>query len=452
MSVRDAARRANSLAYRRRYRDVRFVRPSAWNLWTVPRPFLVLVLAVNAAAVLVIVLTSRLFPVTRAGLGTFAVLAGLSVVHLEVNRRIERMRELATEGRTYVDLKSIWSFAGLLMLPPSLVAALIVLTYAHSWFRVGDDILPHRWVFSAATVVLGSAAGGMVLTMLHPAAYPGLVPGWIGVVLATAAAVARWAVNSLLVFAAMPLMDAVTSWRRAFRLAFGTPADDLEEFASLSLGAGVAVLLSMDAPWLVVFAVPLFLLHRGLQLRKFEYAARVDADTEAHKVSVWRELAAKRLQRAYRFGVPAGYLLIRLDNHDALVASGGPTAGAQAMRTVAWALRPVVRGRDLVGRLPGAELVVLLPEVGGIEELTRIAHRVRDAVAEAAPGPDGLSVSIGAAMFPVHATTLDDLMLRAYGALWLAKAYIGGQVRVVGSGPVTPSRPAGRPPLGWPTA
>jgi diguanylate cyclase (GGDEF)-like protein len=440
MSVRENAVHANS----RRQRDVRRLHPRGWKLWAVPRPFLVLVLAIDLAALAVIGLTATVFPVTDDSLMWFAVLVGLSVVHLEANRGIEQMRELATEGRTYVDLKSIWSFAGLLLLPPPLVAALIVVTYGHSWFRVGRDILPHRWVFSAATVVLGSAAGGLVLALANSGDYPGSLVGWAGVGVVAAAAVARWAGNSLLVFIAMPLMDTGTTWRRALRMVFGTPGDDLEEFAALSLGAGVAALLTLDAAWLLAFGVPLLLLHRGLQLRKFEFAARVDADTGALKAPVWRELAAKQLERAHRKDVPVGYLLIRIDGFDALVARHAAAGGRQAMHTVSGVVSSVVRDGDLVGRLPGAELVVLLAEVGSVEELRRIAHRIRDAVADttradADDDPAGLTVSIGAAQFPVHATTLDDLMLRAYGALWLAKAYIGGQVRVVGGSPTVPN-------------
>lgn len=433
MSVRDAGRLANS-----RRRDARTLNPRRWTVWSVPRPFLVLLLVVDLSAVAIVGLTAMLYPVTERHIALFLVLAALSAAHLEVSRGAERLRELATEGAPYVVWLSIWTFAGLLLLPPPLVAALIVITYGHSWFRVGRDILPHRWTFSAATVVLSSAAGGLALALAHPDGYPGPLVGWFAFGIAVLAAVVRWAVNSLLVFLAMPLMDRTMSWRRALRLVFGTPGDDLEEFASLSLGGGVAMTLSLNAPWLLVFVVPLLLLHRGLQLRKFEFAARVDADTGALMAPVWRELAAKQLERAHRRDVPAGYLLIRIDGFDRLVAKQGE--GKQALQTVSGVVSSVVREGDLVGRLPGAELVVLLAEVGSLDELRRIAHRIRDAVAAgSADDPAGLTVSIGAAQFPQHATTLDDLMLRAYGALWLAKAYIGGQVRIVGSSPIVPN-------------
>lgn len=410
--------------------------PRHWKLWTVPRPFLAYVFVVVGGAVAAIVLTAGVRPVERVDLGWFAVLAGLSVVHLEANRGIERMRELATEGRTYVVLMSIWTFGGLLVLPPPLVAALIVVTYTHSWLRTGQHVLPHRWTFSAATIVLASAAGGAVLAM-HPAGYPVLPTGWSGIGIVVAAAVARWLVNSVLIVVALPLMTPNMAWRQAFKDVFGTPGDDLIEFASLSLGAGVALVLVTDPAWLVLFALPVLVLHRGLQLRQFEDAARHDRESGLLQTPVWRELAVKQLERARRLGLSVGYLLIRLDAYPAVVDRHGMLAGARVLRAVADTVRSQTREDDLLGRLPVADLVVLIPGVATIDELRRIADRVRDAAREVVVPLDGsavvtTTVSIGGALFPEHATSLGDLLLRADNALFLAKTYGRDQVRLAG--------------------
>ncbi|HEY0636664.1 MAG TPA: GGDEF domain-containing protein [Pseudonocardiaceae bacterium] len=402
----------------------------------------------HAAALLTVALTAGHYSVGRSDLATFGVLTALALGHLELTRGVERMRELANEGEPYVVWLSIWTFAGLLTLPPALVATLVVITYAHSWLRVGRHILLHRWTFSATMVVLSSAAGGVILMLTsHSGGQAGLPVGWVGLALVVATAIVRWAVNSALVLLAVRAMDPTVTWRRAIGMVFG--ADDLEEFASLSLGALVAFLLTAAAPWLLVLALPMLLLHRGLQLRKLQSAARSDAVTATLVAPVWRELAEKQLERAGRLGVGAGYLTVRVDGHDELAERAGPEAASRALRAVADVLRSVVRERDLVGRLPGAEFVVLLAEVGTVAELRTVAVRVRDVVGQ--QEPDGLTVSIGGALFPAHAESLEDLMRQADGALWLARAYRRGQIRIVDAGPDLPVRDTGPAAPAWPS-
>lgn len=435
MSVMHRSRGAKD----RRRRVIRPVAPRHWALWSAPRAFVVFAVVVDVAAIAAILFTAVAVPIEDQDLVWFAALVLLSVLHLEANRRVERLRELAAEGTQYVDLKSIWTFAGLLLLPPPLVAGLIVITYAHSWWRIGQRILPHRWTFSAATIVLASAAGGAVLAAAFPLAYPELPQGLIGIAVVAGAAVARWFVNSALVVVALPLMSAATTWRQALKHVFGTPGDDLIEFASLSLGAAVAVLLVTDAPWLLVLAIPLMVIHRGLMLRQFEYAAQRDQTTGLFNGSFWHELASKHLERAHRLQHGAGLLLIHVDEFDAIAHRHGVPAGDRVLRAVAAAMRGQLHDDDLVARLSGEEFVVLSPETSNTEELGRLAHRIREAIREAEVAIDGsapttgLTVSVGGAIYPDHGASLDELMLTVDNAMFAAKTYVRDQVRLVAS-------------------
>lgn len=423
-----------------RRRAVRFVAARRWALWSAPRSFVAFVLLVDAAALAVIGLTASVAPVTERDLVWFATLALLSVLHLEANRRIERLRELAAEGTQYVDLKSIWTFAGLLLLPPPLVAALIVVTYTHSWLRIGQRILPHRWYFSASTIVLASAAGGAILAAAFPSSYPGLPHGWVGVLVVAAAAAARWLVNSALVVVALPLMSTGTTWRQAVKGVFGTPGDDLIEFASLSLGAGVALLLVTDAPWLLVLVIPVLAIHRGLMLRQFQYAAQRDATTGLFNGAFWHELAGKHLERAQRLEHGAGLLLVHIDQFESMAGRHGSDVADRVLRSVADAMRGQVREDDLLARLAGEEFVVLVSEVGSRAELARVATRICDAIraldveVDGRPPVSGLTASVGGATFPDNGSTLDELMLAVDNAMFAAKTYVRDQVRLVGPG------------------
>src|SRR5215204_4647550 len=103
-----------------------------WPFWSLPAAVRGYVGLVALAAFAAAGTTIDLVPVTRRSLVWFAVLSAAAVAHLEVTRRIERMREVAAEGTPHAHLQSIWIFAALLLLPPPLVVAVIVISYTHA--------------------------------------------------------------------------------------------------------------------------------------------------------------------------------------------------------------------------------------------------------------------------------------------------------------------------------
>src|SRR5215211_3947349 len=113
MSV-DQRFRANKV---KRRNTPRLVGPGQWSLWTVSRPFLTYVLAVDIAAVATVALTASLVPISSRDLMWFIALGAGSVLHLEATRQVERLRELHAVGSIYTNLQSIWTFAGLILLP-----------------------------------------------------------------------------------------------------------------------------------------------------------------------------------------------------------------------------------------------------------------------------------------------------------------------------------------------
>src|SRR5215204_1905070 len=233
--------------------------PRVWTLWSVSRPFLVYVLVVDVLAVAVVAATVTLVPVERQDVVVFGMLAAASVLHLELMRGIERLRELHATGTVYTDLKSIWTFAGLLLLPPPLLAGLIAIGFVHSWLRLRRRPVVHRWTFSASNVILASAAGGAILALAYPKDYPGLVPGAFAVVVIVAAAVARWVVNRSLASVALMLMQ---PGRLRLRVAYGPAGDNLIESGALGLGVLAAVVIVHAPALMLILAVPV-VVHRG---------------------------------------------------------------------------------------------------------------------------------------------------------------------------------------------
>ncbi len=85
------------------------------------------------------------------------------------------------------------------------------------------------------------------------------------------------------------------------------------------------------------------------------------------------------------------------------------------MRDMGRSLRLVVREQDTVARLGGDEFCVLAPETDR-EEAGHLELRLCEAVARATVGFEGLSASVGCAVFPDDGATGAEMMAAADGA------------------------------------
>ncbi|MDL5158807.1 sensor domain-containing diguanylate cyclase [Actinomycetospora termitidis] len=414
--------------------------PRRWTLWSLPRSALAYVLGVEAAAVLVMVLTLVLGPHGRGW-----VVAGLlflgAVTHAEAARHIERVR-VSRVDRPFIDLKSMWTFAGLLLVPTGTALVLVGATFAYWWLRNGQHHSAlHKWIFSWATVVLGTAAAGLVLqgfdidTLLARAAGP------TGLVLIAAAACVRWAVNHGLVVGILLL----TTRDRSVRRHLASPADTLLGLGALALGAALAV-LAAASPWLVpILLVPVITLHRGVLLDQFRHAARTDPKTGLANGAAWAEVAGKEIARARRHGIGLAVLMVDLDEFKAVNDAHGHLVGDEVLRAVAAALSAEVRAYDAVGRFGGEEFVVLLSGVDP-PAATHAAERLRariGAIDLTVPGMAGvtsrvrgLTASIGCVPCRPTDTTVEELLTAADAALYRAKR--AGRDRTVTADPARP--------------
>lgn len=394
-----------------------------------------LVLVVDVVAVLLAVGSVQLAAVDRADLLRFAALALGSVVHLDATRSIERMREAAEAGTgtTYTNLKVMWIFAGLFVLPPVLVALLIAVNYGYSWLRVNTRVPAHRWFYSSSTVVLASAGVWAVLDLMGQS--PGDLPsGLSGLLIVLGAAAVYEAVNLGLVVAAIMLSAPSTSWR----VAAGDRTHLLVMIAGFGLGIAVAAML-LHEPWLVgLMMVTVLVLHHVFLLPHLRAAARTDGKTGLLDATFWHEMAARELAAAKRTGRAVGLLMVDIDHFKALNDRYGHLAGDVVLRTVATAIRDETRSYDLAGRFGGEEFVLLMPDTG-IAVVRGVAERIRERILEecvstltldgAVSDISGITVSVGVAAYPRDALDLDRLLLAADNALFAAKEAGRNRVR-----------------------
>lgn len=408
-----------------------------WALWQVPRRALGFILAVEAMAVAVTVAAAlRGDDIGSDVLATFGVILGLGIGTGEMSRHVERVRRRFSDT-PHVNLTSVWIIPAALLLPALLVAAVAVALYLHlfwrSWYRV-RGVHAYRLTFSGATVVLASYATWGTFNLLAPDGM-GRWNQLSAVVAVVLALLAYSVVNSGLVGTAICLFEGRLDVRRAW----GTGRENALEYGTLGLGATTALLLTVHLAWPLLMIPGLLVLHRSVLMRQLEEAAATDPKTGLTNATAWTNAAAKELGQAARAGAGIGVLMIDLDHFKAVNDGYGHVAGDEVLQAVADTIVKAVRRHDLTGRWGGEEFVVLCPDVSAKqllqvgERICELVRNLRVPVSGLGRGEvvGGLTVSVGAAAYPEFGPELQDVLLAADDALFVAKDKGRDQVRSI---------------------
>lgn len=140
------------------------------------------------------------------------------------------------------------------------------------------------------------------------------------------------------------------------------------------------------------------------------------------------EVLDREVRRAARHGLNLTVLAIDIDHFKSFNDVHGHQAGDGLLCAIGAYLQANVRGEDVVCRTGGEEFIVVLPLTALADAVTR-AEQLRASVAQLIDRSGrSVTISIGIAAFPVHATTARGLLRVADVALYRAKA--GGRDRV----------------------
>jgi diguanylate cyclase (GGDEF)-like protein len=394
-----------------------------------------LILVVELTAVAVTALLARQTGLARADFVTFGIIVGLGLVMGELTRHVERVRRRFNDT-PHVNLTSVWTFSAALVLPPALNPAVVAVLYLHlfwrSWYRV-RGVHAYRLVFTASTIVLAAHTAWAVREWLAPAA----THRWdepMTVVAVAAAVLAYSAVNSGLVAAAITLHEKRLDLRRAL----GTGKENALEYGTLGLGAITAMMISFNPGWAMMIVPVLLVLHRSVLIRQLEEAASTDQKTGLANATAWTNMATAEVQRAARDQTRVGVLMVDLDHFKAVNDAHGHLVGDRVLQAVADSLTACVGRYDVVGRWGGEEFVVLCPEVSP-EALRALGEHICERVRElrvpvtehGRDVVDGLSVSVGIALYPEFGPELQDVLLAADDALFVAKDSGRNQVQTI---------------------
>ncbi|MDB5804349.1 MAG: Diguanylate cyclase response regulator [Betaproteobacteria bacterium] len=162
-------------------------------------------------------------------------------------------------------------------------------------------------------------------------------------------------------------------------------------------------------------------------------------------------MAVRQAHRARREdeGSQAAVLFLDLDGFKNVNDTLGHHAGDALLKQVAGRLQAAVRGDDTVARLGGDEFVVTLTKVAGVEDASRVAQKIIEAIARPydLDGPSAqVTTSVGIAIYPAHGKDAETLMKSADTALYRAKDAGKNVYRVAetGGGEPEPRQPTER--------
>jgi diguanylate cyclase (GGDEF)-like protein len=161
--------------------------------------------------------------------------------------------------------------------------------------------------------------------------------------------------------------------------------------------------------------------------------AERDPLTGLHNRRFLEEVLPQEIARSARSGKSLALAILDLDHFKRINDNSSHEAGDAVLRGVGEILRKTIRKGDIVCRFGGEEFVLLLPGAdleAAMERMTELLDSVRS-MSVAWPGGvlDGISVSIGLAVLPLHVDRGENLMAAADAALYQAKGQ--GRNRIV---------------------
>jgi diguanylate cyclase len=211
-------------------------------------------------------------------------------------------------------------------------------------------------------------------------------------------------------------------------------------FTGIGLGyTSVSMLLTLVGPYMVAVSVLASVLLGLFVDRELNQIAR---ETQWKLRALTDPLTALPNRRAFERGIAglrtgersAALLLIDLDHFKAINDTFGHAAGDHVLQRVSMVLRANMRNHDLLSRVGGEELAVLLPDTDA-HEAQIIAERLRAAVETLDIEWEGrriaIAASLGVAVAPGTISS-SELFAQADAALYAAKR--DGRNRVVLSG------------------
>lgn len=190
----------------------------------------------------------------------------------------------------------------------------------------------------------------------------------------------------------------------------------------LSFSAMAVALVSI----IIIYAEMNKALRRNLQSTNAElrHLSTHDQLTRLPNRRFYDERIGLALRRAADHKTLTALLFLDLDNFKIINDTYGHGTGDMLLTTIAQRIEETLRETDLIARLGGDEFAAVLEDVRSPEEVTRIAHKLSQAIEQPITVRQrqlNFSVSIGISIFPLDGRQQHELEEKADKAMYLAK-------------------------------
>ena len=158
-----------------------------------------------------------------------------------------------------------------------------------------------------------------------------------------------------------------------------------------------------------------------------------DPLTELYNRRYMEEALNQQLSRVTRQLHPLGLIMIDIDHFKNFNDTYGHAAGDALLRELGRLLQSHIRGEDVACRYGGEEFLIIMPDASLEAAHQRAVLLQQEAknlrVQDAGQSLDGITLSLGVAIYPEHGRSIDSVLRAADAALYRAKQE--GRDRVV---------------------
>lgn len=260
---------------------------------------------------------------------------------------------------------------------------------------------------------------GLVFTWANPA---GILFSWLGVITMLVSMGVFTLVNHLMIGIIVWLARGET-FKQSGIFDF-LPL--MIDFTVLSMGAGVALIWTLDPIAVIFVIIPLYLLYSTLRVPSLERQTEIDPKTNVYNHRYFEKALEEELSRAHRFDRPLAIVMADLDLLRNINNTYGHLAGDEVLIGVSNILKKNSREYDVVARFGGEEFAMLLPETSA-EEAFEIVEQIRLEIEQAefqvptSISPIKATMSFGIACRESDAQTSKEILHNADAAVYHSK-------------------------------
>lgn len=150
--------------------------------------------------------------------------------------------------------------------------------------------------------------------------------------------------------------------------------------------------------------------------RQLEQAAHYDNLTKLPNRALIIDLLKQSLAVAERQKTKLAILFLDLNGFKGINDNLGHESGDRLLLTVAQRLPQAIRECDYAGRLAGDEFLIILQDIGSLENAQMVADKLQDAICQPCmikDQPVAITTSIGISLYPNDATEINALIHQA---------------------------------------